>query len=191
MQNVVAALLLGHPLRSRIAERRSRPHALYLRRKAEGKVGGMQRIHLKQGHHTCSCMATPGVEENFAHRKSNVRVGNNGALRRNVNLRGVVVHLNWNGVALHASLNAQMAEDFCRPYPGFKLAILLPENCTALSTHRKWIKPLHRLHDAEGTWLYVKGGDGLEGRLQGRYNLRRKWIAYPEKNQCQQSVPQA
>ena len=105
-----------------------RPHGTHLRREAEGEVERLDRINLKDDISARAVRHSLGREHRLPHRERQVRVGDDGSVRMNLNLGGVGLQIDGHRVAFDLGANGHVADQFDGQNPRFERALLLAEH---------------------------------------------------------------
>jgi len=136
MQDVVAAVAGLHPLGVRQAEIRRRPHADHIGTEAERQREWPHCRYLEE-HHRSRGACSASRKHVLLHGERRVRISNGGALRVDLDGRGVIAQFDGNRVAGHFRGDAKAAGDFHGKYPRLKRSVALPEDRTRFAGHRK------------------------------------------------------
>ena len=90
-------------------------------------------VELKQHHRSRSRHRVARRKHDLAHREADVRVRNDGAVRANLDLRCLAVHLDRDRVALDVGLDGEVRQQLDGQQPRFESAVLLADKNAALA----------------------------------------------------------
>ena len=141
-----------------------RPHPAQFGGEAQGEVRGVKAVKFKQNHRAGSRRRVGRRKHDLPHCERNMGVGEDGAVGMHLDLCGLLVDVDGNGVPLDVRLDGQVAQDLDGEDPRFECTVLLPHEDAAFACHREGLLRFRVGADDRAGGVKRNGRDGTEVR---------------------------